>query len=132
MLLVLVSSAHRLKNAFVAVGNNFTQKSFDPSGYDVCAHIPNQGRGATEAYSCDNPVRGRFLTVYLQDPGCLSLCEVEVYDGSLFVHLCQLQQICQLFLHTPVSHSHFLSLRKASQVLSQQESSDKKQEPGQE
>ncbi len=60
-------------------------------------HISSQAGGETSEYPCVAPVTGRYLTVFLQDPGYLSLCEVEAYTGQLCsaIHTstfsCQLQ-----------------------------------------
>ena len=53
--------------------------TFDPSRYRVCVHVQRLRRFETRLLLCDEPVQGRYITVYMDRPEILTLCEVEVY-----------------------------------------------------
>ena len=73
--------ASRLKNFTVAVGNDFPScDSFDPDTFTQCVHVPGQFESSeARVLPCDEPTRGRYVTVYFKRRDVLTLCEVEVY-----------------------------------------------------
>ena len=94
MISLYLISAQRLSNFTISVGDSFdpvNKDSFDPSIFTQCAHVPGQlGAGETKPIPCDQPVRGRYVTVNLNQHKSLSLCEVKVYqsrtgENSLFL-----------------------------------------------
>ena len=87
-----VFTDQRLHNFTVAVGNEFpSRESFDPENFTQCIHFPGQfGASDTRVLACDEPVRGRYVTVYFKRREVLTLCEVEIHGlpagWSLFHH----------------------------------------------
>ena len=73
----------RLADFTVGVGNRFNPEDpddFDPSGFSQCVHVPGQlGLGETRTVPCDEPVMGRFVTVYVNKTEYLTICEFEVH-----------------------------------------------------
>ena len=87
-------SAERLSNFNIAVGDSFdplNKDSFDPSTFTQCAHISGQlGAGETRTIQCNQPVRGRYVSVNLNQRNPLTICEFEVHgtpagNHSLFI-----------------------------------------------
>ena len=62
--------------------------SFDPSTFTQCAHIPGQlDASETRVIQCSQPAQGRYVTVNLNKPNILTLCEVQVHGtlaGEIF------------------------------------------------
>eukprot|EP00922_Rhytidocystis_sp_ex-Travisia-forbesii_P060297 GHVS01089385.1.p1 GENE.GHVS01089385.1~~GHVS01089385.1.p1 ORF type:complete len:231 (+),score=24.49 GHVS01089385.1:326-1018(+) len=55
----------------------------DKSTHQTCFHRPaNMAAGEQEVFQCDQPVRGRYVTVMLHGEDVLSLCNVEVYEAG--------------------------------------------------
>ena len=70
-----------LKNFHVTVGDDvISHISFDPENFTDCVHVPGAFASAeTRVLRCDRPMRGRYVAVYIEEDGILSLCEVEVF-----------------------------------------------------
>ena len=64
----------------VAIGNQFDScEQFDPWNYNAFTHAHEYERtGRTHILTLSEAVRGRYMTVYLNQTGALQLCEVEV------------------------------------------------------
>ena len=66
----------------VAVGNEFDScHFFNPHNFTRCAHFNRTGQnGETQSLICDEPVNGRYVTVYGSD---LTMCEFEAFGLPL-------------------------------------------------
>ena len=53
--------------------------TLDPNTYRVCGHVHALRFGESRLLLCDEPVLGRYVTIYMDRPEMLTLCEVEVY-----------------------------------------------------
>ncbi len=73
-----------LKNFKIGVGMRMLSCSFfDPKGYSLCVHVSGRLRiKETRNLTCDEPVQGRYVTVYMEQPEIQALCEVEVYGSG--------------------------------------------------
>ena len=68
------------KELSIGIGNQFDScQQFDPQSYDPSTHAQEyEITGRTHIMTLSKAVRGRYVTVYLNDTGSLQLCEVEV------------------------------------------------------
>ena len=68
------------KELSIAIGNQLNScEQFDPQSYDPLTHAHEyEITGRTHIVTLTEAVKGRYVTVYLNDTGSLSLCEVEV------------------------------------------------------
>ena len=78
-----IISADRLSDFTISVGDSFdpvNMYSFNPSTFITCSHVPVQlGTGETRTIQCDEPVRGTFVTVNLNQKNYLTICEFQVH-----------------------------------------------------
>lgn len=61
----------------------FDQTSFDPTTYTLCHHQSETlAAGETKVFTCDQPIRGRYVTIHfpITKDEVLTLCEVVVYE----------------------------------------------------
>ena len=76
-------SADRLSDFNISVGGSFkpgNKDLFDPSTFTQCAHVPGQlGAGETRVIQCKHPIRGRYVTVNLNQQNYLTICEFQVH-----------------------------------------------------
>ena len=90
-------SVQRLSNFVISVGDSFdpvSKDSFDTSTSTQCAHIPGKlGNGETRVIQCNQPVRGRYVTVNLNEKNALTICEFQVHgtlvSGKHLLHFSQ-------------------------------------------
>ena len=69
----------KVRDLTVAIGNEFEScESLNAENYVPCSRS-GQSLGTTWLMMCDEPVRGRYLVVYQNTTGSLTLCDVEVY-----------------------------------------------------
>ena len=76
-------SANWLADFYIRVGQTFNETSFDPTAYTLCHNQSEQlGEGQTAMFSCNCPVKGRYVAVHFPESRAehLILCEVEVYE----------------------------------------------------
>ena len=70
-------------NFTVAVGNK-PQLPFQPSTFIPCAHVRGYlGDYETRYVTCEEPVKGRFVAMYLEERGQIQMCEFEVYGNQI-------------------------------------------------
>ena len=63
----------------IGVGNEF-QTPFDPRSFPTCAHFPgNLGTSESLLVPCDEPTKGRYVSIYMSRHELLALAEVEVF-----------------------------------------------------
>ena len=69
----------------MAVGNAFNPTNFfDLRTFNTCAYEPEQlAAGETRIFQCQEPIAGRYVTIYLNHRSVLTLCEVEVYQMEI-------------------------------------------------
>ena len=69
------------------IGNEFSTgvtKAADIKTWSKCAHVPGKlSAGETRTIGCSEVHHGRYLSIFFDHPGILTLCEVEVF-GSKF------------------------------------------------
>ena len=69
-------------NFTVAVGSTL-QVPFQPSTFTPCAHVHGYlGDYETRYVTCEEPMKGRFVAVYLEERGQIQMCEFEVYGDQ--------------------------------------------------
>ena len=71
----------RLKNFTIGVGNEIDScHLFQPENFTTCVHVPGRLEQAeTRLLLCGTYVQGRYVTIYMERPETMTLCEVEVY-----------------------------------------------------
>ena len=70
----------RLDHFEVRVGSNFSEDTFHPSSYELCAsHNQIFAGGVTLHLPCITALRGRYVVVTIPDSQFLTICEVQVY-----------------------------------------------------
>ena len=80
----------RLQKFTIAVGNTMEScYSLDHENFEICTYIPGKLQAAeTRLIYCDQSVKGRCVTIYMDRPEVLTLCEVEVFGtpalGKIF------------------------------------------------
>ncbi|KAG9329454.1 hypothetical protein JZ751_004707 [Albula glossodonta] len=67
--------AERINGAQIRIGNSLENNGIDNP---VCSVIGSWGSGATQTFTCPEPMVGRYVTVYIPRAEYLHLCEVEV------------------------------------------------------
>lgn len=74
----------RLYDFSVAVGSDFSEATFNPIGYgDLCKFVPGaRANGEIIEVTCNEPLHGRYVAIYMAHVGHLHLCEVQIM-GSL-------------------------------------------------
>ncbi len=88
ILFLVVVADKRLSNFTVAVGKIFLLKPFVSRGYVPCTYVEGSlGDGETRVLHCSQVTTGRFVSIYLNHVGYLTLCEVEVYAGGKIVQM---------------------------------------------
>ncbi len=56
---------------------------FDPANFAICKYFPGKlNPRETRNLTCDEPVQGRYVTIYMQQQSTLVLCEVEVHGSG--------------------------------------------------
>ena len=75
----------QLRDFHIAVGDNIDScYSFKPENFTHCVHVPGRPVDLdAQPFSCDEPVKGRYVAVYLEGRRSLILCEVEVQGTSV-------------------------------------------------
>jgi hypothetical protein len=67
------------------VGNDFNQSTFNPEEYELCKFVAGaRSDGEVIDVICDQPLTGRYVTIYKLTAAAehLTLCEVEVFGGE--------------------------------------------------
>ena len=67
----------------------FDSDSFNPEDFTRCTYVMGPlGEGETRTITCDEPVVGRYVTVYQKAEKSISLaiCELEVYGNNVGKH----------------------------------------------
>ena len=86
----IACEAERLADFYIRVGQIFNETAFDATTYTICAYQPGViGASKTRIFQCEQPIKGRFVTVHfpMTRTEILTLCEVAVYedyDGMFF------------------------------------------------
>ena len=69
------------------VGNEFSAgvtKAADIKAWSKCAHVPGKlNAGETRTIGCSEVHRGRYLSIFFDHPGILTLCEVEIFASKI-------------------------------------------------
>ena len=77
-----VYAAHQLRDFHIAVGNSIDScYSFNPENFTHCVHVPGRQLDLdAQPFPCDEPIKGRYVVVYLETyrHTALTLCEVQV------------------------------------------------------
>ncbi len=83
ILLLVIFTDKRLSNFTVAVGTTLFLNPYVSGGYLLCTNVEGPlGDGETRVLHCNQVTTGRFVSIYLNQVGYLTLCEVEVYAGG--------------------------------------------------
>ena len=70
----------RLSDFTVAVGETFEPSDFDPQSFTRCANVfGSLGQAETRKIRCEEPIIGRYVTVYLNNWNYLTICELVVH-----------------------------------------------------
>ena len=70
----------RLSDFTVAIGETFDPSDFDPRSFTRCANVfGSLGQAETRKIRCEEPIIGRYVTVYLNNWNYLTICELVVH-----------------------------------------------------
>ncbi|KAJ8340846.1 hypothetical protein SKAU_G00331370 [Synaphobranchus kaupii] len=67
--------AENINGAEIHIGNSLVNNGIDNP---QCSVVSSLARGETKTFQCEQPLSGRYVTVYLPRTEYLQLCEVEV------------------------------------------------------
>ena len=70
----------------IGIGTEFDGVNFDPTAFNLCiGNVTRTVAGERRYLHCEQAMIGRYVALYLSEPGFLHICEVEVYaeEGML-------------------------------------------------